>query len=431
MFKSSPGYQQMANDISKHKEITNDDQVMCCQAESVIDDDKSASHVTENDPYRWNYPPMAFEGELTPKRSNLSIKTPKDHNEPVTIEFGDDDIKETPITDSSEMDPTSEMLFLHYKLGHISFNKIRQMAHDGLVPKKFLKCRVPTCASCMYGKATKRPWRTKTRTNQIQHNKTITAPGHCVSVNQFESPVPGMIAHVKGKPTIARYKCGTVFVDHYSDVTYVHFQKSTSAVETIKAKEAFERWSESNGVKIRHYHADNGRFAENAFMNHIDKSNQTISFCGVNAHFQNGRAERRIRTLQDLARCQLLHAKIRWPTAISTCLWPYAVKNVVDILNDTPNKFEKVSRTELFAKTEVRPNLRHHHHFGVPVYVLDDKAQAGFKLSKWVACARIGIYLGISPRHSRSVALVLNPKTGHVSPQFHIRFDDVFKTVEG
>jgi hypothetical protein len=147
---------------------------------------------------------------------------------------------------------------------------------------------------------------------------------------------------------------------------------------------------------------------------------QTISFCGVNAHFQNGKVERRIRTLQDLARCQLLHAKIKWSTAISTCLWPYAIKNVVDILNNTPNQYEKVSWTELFAKTEVCPNLRHRHHFGVPVYVLDDKVQAGFKLSKWLARARIGIYLGKSPRHSRSVALILNPKTGHVSLQFHI-----------
>jgi hypothetical protein len=294
MFKSSPGYQQVASYVARNNEITNDDQVMCCQAARIIDDDKKTSYISEYNPYRWNYPPMAFEGELTPKRSNVSVKTPKDRKEPVTIEFGDDNIKETPIADSSDMDPTSEMLYLHYKLGHLSFNKIRKMAHDGLVPKKFLRCRVPTCASCMYRKATKRPWRTKTPTNQIQPNKTSTSPGHCVSIDQFESPVPGMIAHVKGKPTTARYKCGTVFVDHYSDVTYVHFQKSTSATETIEAKEAFERWSESNGVKIKHYHADNGRFAENAFMNHIDKSNQTISFCGVNAHFQNGRAERRI-----------------------------------------------------------------------------------------------------------------------------------------
>ena len=33
-------------------------------------------------------------------------------------------------------------------------------------------------------------------------------------------------------------------------------------------------------------------------------------------------------------------------------------------------------------------------------------------------------------RHARSVALVLNPRTGHVSPQFHLKFDDFFETVQ-
>jgi hypothetical protein len=64
-----------------------------------------------------------------------------------------------------------------------------------------------------------------------------------------------------------------------------------NASKTIEAKEAFERWSASHGVKIKHYHADNGHFAENAFMSHVARCGQTISFCGVNAHFQNGKAE--------------------------------------------------------------------------------------------------------------------------------------------
>jgi hypothetical protein len=431
MFKSSPGYQKMHRYMASNPDIIQDDQAMCCQAPKSIEDDESVSSIQTPGNEASNYPPMVFEGEITPKRSNVTINTRYEHDKPIIIEFGDENMETKPLADTSEMDPTSEMLYLHYKLGHISFQKIRQMAKDGLVPKKFLKCRIPMCASCMYGSATKRPWRTKQPINQIQHRRNIIGPGDCISVDQFESPVPGMIAHIKGKPTIARYKVGTVFVDHFSDIMYVHFQKTSSEAETIEAKEAFERWSRSHGVNIKHYHADNGRFAENAFMQHVDKCNQTISFCGVNAHFQNGRAERRIRTLQDLTRCQLLHAKMRWPSGISTCLWPYALKNVVDILNDTPNKCSKISRVEVFAKTEVRPNLRHHHHFGVPTYVLDDRAQAGHKLSKWLAKARLGIYLGKSPRHSRSVALILNPSTGHVSPQFHVRFDDVFETVKG
>jgi hypothetical protein len=145
--------------------------------------------------------------------------------------------------------------------------------------------------------ATRRPWQTKSPNNQIGNMRKIRAPGDCVSIDQFKSPVPGFIAQRKGKPAISRYNAGTVFVDHISDITYVHFQKTMNAAETIEAKEAFERWSASHGVKIKHYHADNGRFAENAFMSHVAKSGQTISFCGVNAHFQNGKAERRIRTL--------------------------------------------------------------------------------------------------------------------------------------
>ena len=48
---------------------------------------------------------------------------------------------------------------------------------------------------------------------------------------------------------------------------------------------------------------------------------------------------------------------------------------------------------------------------------------------KWEPRARLGIYLGRSPAHAGNVALVLNPKTGLVSPQYHVVFDDDFTTV--
>jgi hypothetical protein len=34
----------------------------------------------------------------------------------------------------------------------------------------------------------------------------------------------------------------TVFVDHYSDLDYVHIQESTSADDTIEAKRTFENF---------------------------------------------------------------------------------------------------------------------------------------------------------------------------------------------
>jgi hypothetical protein len=98
-------------------------------------------------------------------------------------------------------------------------------------------------------------------------------------------------------------------VDHASQLSYVHLQSRVTAEETVEAKKAFEAYARSHGVIVKHYHADNGRFAESLFMSVVAESGQTISFCGVSAHFQNGIAEKRIRDLSEQARKQLVHAK--------------------------------------------------------------------------------------------------------------------------
>ena len=128
-----------------------------------------------------------------------------------------------------------------------------------------------------------------------QASKTATRPGEVVSVDQLESPIDGFIAQMKGKLYQQnRYRCATVFVDNCSGLSYVHLQQSTSADETLKAKESFEEFPNSHGVKILHYHADNGRFAEKVWKEDVIKKSQTLTFSGVGAHHQNGRAEKRI-----------------------------------------------------------------------------------------------------------------------------------------
>ena len=73
--------------------------------------------------------------------------------------------------------------------------------------------------------------------------------------------------------------------------------------------------------------------------------------------------------------------------------------------------------------------LRELHTFGCPCYILDSRLQTNPKgVPKWEPRASLGIYLGQSPAHAANVALVLNPKTGLVSPQFHVVFDDNFAT---
>jgi hypothetical protein len=144
-------------------------------------------------------------------------------------------------------------------------------------------------------------------------------------------------------------------------------------------------------------------------------------------------AERRIRTLQEHARTMLIHANQRWPRCVTANLWPYALRMANDVLNETPNMLDKQRRMsqQIFSKTMVQTNLKHWKPFGCPVYVLDNRLQgSGGIFHKWKHRSKVGIYLGRSPQHARSVALVLSRETALVSPQFHINFDPSFHTIK-
>ena len=218
-------------------------------------------------------------------------------------------------------------------------------------------------------------------------------------------------------------------MDQFSGYTFVYLQRRITSEETVKAKHAFESATEQQVVKILHYHADNGRFADNAFIADCNAQRQSLSYCGVNAHFQNEIAERHIRDLQEQTRTSMLYAMNKWKRMILICLWPYAMRHANDVANATPRKGEEGSPLEKFTGVPVMPKLRHFHAFGCPTYVLDNALQSRQGVPKWKQRARLGIYLGPSPSHARTVALVLNPHTGHVSPKFHVKFDDFFETV--
>ena len=329
-----------------------------------------------------------------------------------------------------KLKPTTELMLWHYRLGHVPFSRLQTMAKTGLLPRRLSDCRVPKCAACIYGKMTRRAKRSKNEESRISA-RTITGPGACVSVDQLESRTLGLIAHMKGTPTVQRYRCATVYVDHYSRLSYVHLQKQLTSEETVQGKVAFEKFCDARGVTVKHYHADNGRFADNGFVNHVTANRQSISYCGVNAHFQNGMAEKRIRDLQDQTTTMLMHAESKWPDVISANLWPYALREANETLNSTPSKVTGKIAHQLFAGTDAPPVIRHFHPFGCPTYILDDSLAAGKSIPKWHKRARLGVYLGRSPNHAQSVALVLNLATGLVSPQFHLKFDDLFETVKG
>ncbi|KAL7484019.1 hypothetical protein ACHAW6_009661 [Cyclotella cf. meneghiniana] len=131
-----------------------------------------------------------------------------------------------------------------------------------------------------------------------------------------------------------------------------------------------------------------------------------------------------------MARANMLHATLHWPERSFIDLWPLAMNYAVWVYNRLPQQGAGLSPEELFSGIKCsRSSLPRAHVFGCPVYVLDPRLQDGKKIPKWDSRARQGIFVGFSPHHSTSVPLILNPRTQHISPQFHVIFDDAFSTV--
>ena len=112
-------------------------------------------------------------------------------------------------------------------------------------------------------------------------------------------------------------------------------------------------------------------------------------------------------------------------------LWPFALKAAQDRLNQPNVGLDgKIPDMKFFGIASMSLRLRDFHTFGCPCYVLNSRLQTNPKgVPKWEPRAQLEIYLGLSPAHASNVILVLNPKTGLVSPQFHVIFDDCFTTV--
>eukprot|EP00957_Ditylum_brightwellii_P027551 2082448-Ditylum_brightwellii.AAC.1 len=117
---------------------------------------------------------------------------------------------------------------------------------------------------------------------------------------------------------------------------------------------------------------------------------------------------------------------------VDEMFWTFALKAVaerlntlqIDILGRTPESIlHGIEMEDIPVKL--------FHTLFSPIYVLDTRLQnaGGTGPPKWEPCSCISVYLGHSPFHAGSVALMWNPSTGRASLQFHVVFDDDFSTV--
>jgi hypothetical protein len=177
-----------------------------------------------------------------------------------------------------------------------------------------MHCAIPPCATCLFGKAHKHPKQTKTKHSIAPEARS---QGNCVSMDVLQSPTPGLVTQMAGFLTCQCYLYACMFVDHYSDFTYIHLMKDQNGEGALEAKEAFEAYSAAHGIEVKRYHADNGIFACAQWKEHCFKSHQLLTYATIGAHQQNGKAERRIQ--RGYVTCASFTSPTRH-TSISSCV---------------------------------------------------------------------------------------------------------------
>eukprot|EP01082_Thalassiosira_pseudonana_P009463 g8665.t1 g8665 contig3:647373-650417(+) len=349
--------------------------------------------------------------------------------------------------------PQKELLLWHWKLG-VSMYQVQELMREQkfeektgvetvlppVIPSKFAtasSCPIPKCTACQLASMRKRNPQV-VKQLPIPEKEGILSwdkyePGDFVSSDQFVVKTPGRLLKGYGREGAEhRFHGGTIFNDAASGVIWVEPQVSLGAGETVMSKVRFEEWLwEQAAAEVSHFHSDNGVFAD-LFREDCKRKGQSQSFSGVGAQHQNARAERAIQTIMYHARTFMIHTSLHWSEygADDLCLWSFAVKHAAWLYNRLPNRKSGLTPFELLTRTKANHrDLLRTHVWGCPVYVLDPKLQDGKKLPKWNRRSRMGQFLGFSDEHSSLVANFRNLRTGYVSPQYHVVFDDLFQTV--
>ena len=280
----------------------------------------------------------------------------------------------------------------HERLDNFKKENMFELVNQGILLSKFaqLKADIPLCDSFIYWQTQHKYWRTR-RKKAVIWQDTINAPGTGMSTVKLVSGQPGLIPQIGGHLTASRIWATNVFVDYFSDLLYVHLMQSTTQEETLNANAAYQRFFNNHGIKVCRYHANNKLYSKKSFWGAVADAGQTITYCGVSAHHQNGIETARIKNLRLVARTMLLYDRRYWREDITTMIWRCDIKAT----GLQPNRFhlidDSLSPLKIFSGVETTFDLKLRHTWGCPAYIMDAKLQnhsggapeMGTKIASW------------------------------------------------
>jgi hypothetical protein len=259
----------------------------------------------------------------------------------------------------AELTPVQSYELWHHRLGHISDRMLIQAIQAGQfencdIHRDFSDTQRPLCHECCKGKMTakhhKKPRDRALKPGELIHSD-IWGPAPVQSKRKFQ------------------YFC--TFIDDFSGMTVVDYLvKKSDVVDRFKAYD--QMIYNRLGYHCGTLHSDNGEYRSYAFKDYCERYGVQQLFAAPYSHSSNGVAERKNRTLLDIARASLI--------GLPSNLWPAAVSHANYVRNRCPSRVNpnKASPFELWAGR--KPSIGHLRIFGCKAQVYIPKEKGRNKL---------------------------------------------------
>ena len=268
----------------------------------------------------------------------------------------------------------------HARLGHVS-EGIMKLTSDTYpffeIPKKHVtdeKVQPARCECCARCKATLK--------RKVKSSTTQKATKYLERVHM----------DVCGPMQMQTYdgcKYFTVFVDEYTKYRWVYVHKDRkTAVEILKKWILDATKGTNNRVKCLRTDQAAEHLSKN-YLNELQRQGIRLECSSAYDHYQNGRAEKLIRDICNMARCMLEYGRV------PRDMWGYAVRYAAHIQNRIIHQGMDLCPYEMrYGET---PDLSRLRVFGCTAYVARDKKETDFVTdSKWDTRGLEGCFVGMA-----------------------------------
>ena len=139
------------------------------------------------------------------------------------------------------------------------------------------------------------------------------SPGDCLSMDQYVVSQSGRTLSSSRNTLVGV----TIFVDYCSGKNFVNHQTSLNTSSTLQSKLDIDQEAYHLGFSLKHFCSDNSVFTSKVFQANPRLLHQTHATSGMGAKYQNGIADRAIKTTSYLARAILKLVRYSMNTYVS------------------------------------------------------------------------------------------------------------------